>query len=95
MSKGLRIGPHRRRDAILVHMRRWMDVEGIRETHEQIEQCTVVDCFGNLRIAPAHVAEPLHLLVSNAICMAGKCADKFEQQTFGVCDRCLIEIPGA
>ena len=48
-----------------------MDVEGIGEPHEQVEERAIVDCFGNLRVGPPHLAKPLDLLVGDAIRVPG------------------------
>ena len=57
-----------------------MDVKGIREAHEEIEERAVVYRFRNLGIAPAGVAQPLDLLVGNAIGVPGQRFDELQQQ---------------
>ena len=58
---------HRARHAAGVHHRRRVDVEGVRQPDEQVEQRPDIDRLGDLRIAPTGVAQALHLLVGDAI----------------------------
>ena len=48
-----------------------MDVEGIGKAHEEVEERAVVDGFGDLRVRPPGLAQPLDLLVGDAIRVAG------------------------
>ena len=48
-----------------------MDVEGIGKAHEEVEECAVVDGFGDLRVGPPGVAQPLNLPIGDAIRVAG------------------------
>ena len=57
-----------------------MDVEGIRETHEEVEERPIVDCFRNLGVAPTGLAQSLDLLVRDAIGVPGQGLDELQQQ---------------
>ncbi len=83
------------RGAIRVHQRRRMNVEGIGEAHEEIEQGTVVDRLRNLRIGPAHVAELLHLGIRDAVGMLGQRADELQQAALGRGDGGTVQIASA
>jgi len=48
-----------------------MDVEGVGEPHEEVEERAVVNGFGDLRVRPAGLTQPLHLLVGDAIRVPG------------------------
>ena len=48
-----------------------MDVEGIGKAHEEVEERAVVYRFGDLRVGPPGLAQPLDLLVSDAIRVPG------------------------
>lgn len=55
-----------------------MDVEGISQADEKVEQRPVVNGFGNLSIAPADLAKPLDLVVRDAVGMSCQRFDEFE-----------------
>jgi hypothetical protein len=48
-----------------------MDVEGVGKTNEEVEERAVVDGFGDLRVRPAGLTQPLHLFVGDAIRVPG------------------------
>src|SRR5947209_11237238 len=52
---------------IRVAARRRVDVEGVGQTGEEVEERAIIDCFGDLRVAPARIAQGLHLFVGNPI----------------------------
>jgi hypothetical protein len=79
-------------NALWVHHRGRMDIEGISNAHKHIEQRPVIHRLGDLRVGPAHVAQRLHLFVSNAICMPGQSADKFQQQALRGGYRRAVEV---
>jgi len=56
-----------------------VNVEGIREAYEEVEQRAVVDGLGDLRVAPADVAQPLDLFVRDAVGVPGQGLDEFQQ----------------
>ena len=58
-----------------------MDVEGIRETHEEVEERPLVDRFRNLGVAPPGLAQSLDLLVRDAIGVPGQGLDELQQQS--------------
>jgi hypothetical protein len=58
-----------------------MDVEGIRETYEEIEERPIVDRFRDLGVAPAGLAQTLHLVVGDAIGVPGQGFDELQQHT--------------
>jgi len=57
-----------------------VDVEGIGKAHEEVEKRAVVDGFGNLRVGPPNLAQPLDLLVGDAISVPGQRLDEFQEQ---------------
>ena len=57
-----------------------MDVEGIGKAHEEVEERTVVDSLGNLSVGPPDLAEPLDLVVGDAISVPGQRIDEFQKQ---------------
>lgn len=57
-----------------------MDVKGVGKTHEQIEERSVVNRFGNLRIGPACLAQPLHLFIGDSVRVPGERPHELEQQ---------------
>ena len=57
-----------------------MDVKGIREAHEEIEERAIVHRFRNLGVAPAGVAQSLDLFVGDAIGVPGQGFDELQQQ---------------
>src|SRR5262249_2764742 len=79
-----------RRHALRIHQRGRMDIESISDAHQHVEERPVVHRLSDLRLAPAPVAQALHLFVGNAVGMAGQGADKFQQQTFCGGDRCTV-----
>ena len=58
-----------------------MDVEGIRETHEEVEEGAIVDRFRDLGVAPPGIAQSLDLLVGDAIGVPGQGLDELQQQS--------------
>ena len=68
-----------------------MDVEGIRQAHEQVEQRTVVDRFGNLLVAPADPPQTVNLVIGNPIGVSGQRADESQQGALCLADRHLLE----
>ena len=77
--------------AIGVSTGRRMDVEGIRQANEQVEQCSIVDRFGHLLISPSGTSQLLHLTIGNSVGVPGKCAHKVEQEPFRGRDWNVIE----
>ena len=57
-----------------------MDVKGIREAHEEIEERAIVDRFRDLGVAPSGLAQSLDLLVRDAIGMPRQRFDELQQQ---------------
>ena len=57
-----------------------MDVEGIGKAHEEVEERTVVDSLGNLSVGPPDLAEPLDLVVGDAVSVPGQRLDEFQEQ---------------
>ncbi len=57
-----------------------MDVEGIGKAHEEVEERTVVDSLGNLRVGPPNLTEPADLLVGDAVGVPGQRLDEFQEQ---------------
>ena len=72
-----------------------MNVEGIGQAHEEIEQGAIVDRLRNLRIGPTHVAELLHLGIRDAVGMLGQRADELQQAALGRSDGCAVQIASA
>ena len=58
-----------------------MDVEGIGEAHEEVEERAVVDGFGDLGVGPPNLTQSLDLLVRDAIGVPGQCFDEFQQHS--------------
>ena len=58
---------YHRRDPVRLY--RWgrMDIEGVRQSHEEVEQGPVVDGLGDLSVGPADIAQALDLFVGNPI----------------------------
>lgn len=57
-----------------------MDVEGIGKAHEEVEKGAVIDSFGDLRVGPPDLAEPLDLVVGDAVSVPGQRLDEFQEQ---------------
>ncbi len=57
-----------------------MDIEGIGEADEQVEERAVVNGFRDLGIGPAHVTQALDLLVRDAVGIPGQRLNEFQQQ---------------
>jgi len=57
-----------------------VDVEGIGKAHEEVEKGAVVDGFGNLSVGPPDLAEPLDLVVGDAVSVPGQRLDEFQEQ---------------
>jgi hypothetical protein len=55
-----------------------VDVEGVRQPDEQIEEGPDIHRLGNLGIAPTGIAQRLHLLVGDAIGMARQRPDELQ-----------------
>lgn len=56
-----------------------MDVEGIGQTDEEIEERPVVNGFRDLRVGPSDITQALDLLVSNAVGVSCQRLDKFQK----------------
>jgi hypothetical protein len=78
--------------AIRVHHRRRMNIEGIGQTHEEVEERAVVDRLGDLWIAPPDVAQRLHLFIRDAVSMPRQRADELQQQAFCRRDGSAIKV---
>lgn len=83
----------RRRNAVCVHDLGRMDIEGIGESHEQIEQRPVVHSLRDLRVGPSHVPKNLDLFVGDAVCVPGQCAHEFQEKALCLRDRRAVQIP--
>lgn len=57
-----------------------MDVEGIGKANEKVEERAIIDGLGDLGVAPPRFAQPLDLLVRDAVGMPGERLDEFEEQ---------------
>ena len=69
-----------------------MDVEGIGKPHEEVEERAVVYGFGDLGIRPPRVAEPLDLLVGDAVSVPGQRLDEFQEQPVPRCQVGGVEV---
>lgn len=69
-----------------------VDVEGVGEAHEHVEEGGIVDGFGDLRFAPACVAQRLNLGVGDAVGVAGDGGDEVEQEPLGGGDGGVVEV---
>ena len=69
-----------------------MDVERVRQPDEHREERADIHGLGDLRIRPAGIAEPLHLLVGDAIGVLRQRLDELQQEPLGGGDRRAIEI---
>src|SRR5438445_7370402 len=72
-----------------------MDVEGIREAHEEVEECAVIDGFGDLGIRPSRLTEPLDLLVGDAVRVSGQRLDEVQQESVLRGQAGGVEVPVA
>ena len=70
-----------------------MDVEGVGEADEQIEERPIVDRFSDLSIAPTGVAQSLDLLVGDAIRVSSQSFDEFQQQPVPGRETGAVEVP--
>ena len=57
-----------------------MDVEGIGKANEKVEERAIIDGFGDLGVGPPRFAQPLDLLVRDAVGIPGERLDEFEEQ---------------
>ena len=69
-----------------------MDVEGVGEADEQIEERPIVDRFSDLSIAPTGAAQSLDLLVGDAIRVSSQRLDEFQEQPVPGREAGAIEI---
>lgn len=69
-----------------------MDVEGVGEAHEHVEEGGIVDGFGDLRVAPTGVAQCLNLGVGDAVGVAGDGGDEVEQEPLSGGDGGVVEV---
>jgi hypothetical protein len=72
-----------------------MDVEGIGQAHEEVEERAVVDSLGDLGVGPADLTEAFDLLIGDAIGVPGQGLDQFQKESvFGRQAR-GVEVPVA
>lgn len=57
-----------------------MNVEGVREAYEEIEECSVIDRLGNLGVGPSSLPQGSHLFVGDLVGVSGQGLDEFEEQ---------------
>jgi len=69
-----------------------MDVERIRQSHEEIEERSYIDRFGNLRVTPTVLAQALNLGVGDFVGVSRERSHEFQQVALGRAYRCAIEI---
>jgi len=69
-----------------------MDVEGVGKAHEEVEERTIVNGFGDLRVRPASLTQPLDLLVGDAIRVAGERFDEFQEKSVLRCEAGGVEV---
>jgi len=72
-----------------------MDVEGIGEPHEEIEERPIIDSLRDLSVAPPGLAQSLDLLVRDPVGVPGQRFDEFEEQPVLGRKAGGIEIPVA
>ena len=72
-----------------------MDIEGIGKAHEEVEQCAVIDGFGDLGVGPADLTEPLDLLIGDAIGVPGQGLDELQKESMLGREAGGIEVPVA
>ena len=58
-----------------------MNVEGVCEAYEKVEERAVVNRFSNLCVGPADIAQALDLLVRDPVRMTGQRLDELQQQS--------------
>ena len=58
----------------------WVDIQGIREAHHDVEIRAVIDSFCDLRVGPTHVPQALCLFMGDAIRVLGKGANELEKE---------------
>jgi hypothetical protein len=68
------------------------NAKGIGDTIEEGEHCCDVHSLGDLRLAPAVIAEKLHVFGSSSIGRLGHLGDIVEKGSFGWSDLRLIEL---
>jgi len=72
-----------------------MDVERVRQPHEEVEQRAVIDGFGDLGIGPPRLTEPLHLLVGDPVRVSGQRIDEVQQESVLRGQASSVEVPVA
>jgi len=72
-----------------------MDVKGVSEPYEEIEERPVVDRFSDLGVAPAGLPQSLDLLVGDAIGVSSQRFDEFQQQPVPGREPGGLEVPVA
>ena len=72
-----------------------MDIEGIGKAYEKVEERAVIGGFGDLGIGPAGLAQPLDLLVRDAVRVPGQRLDELEEQAVLARQVRRVEVPVA
>jgi hypothetical protein len=68
------------------------DSEGIRHSIEVCEHCGDIDCLSDLRLGPANIPQPLHIIMGRAIRSFRHLGYVIEQCTIGRTQACVIQI---
>ena len=58
-----------------------MNVEGVGQADKEVEECSVVNRFGDLRVSPPDVSKGLDLFVADPVGVTREGLDEFEEQT--------------
>src|SRR5215472_12173874 len=75
----------------LVHGGR-LDVEGVGESNEEVEQGGVVGGLGDLLVGPAVVTQLLHLFVRDLVSRAGDRGYELEEQTLALVKSGRVQV---
>lgn len=69
-----------------------MNIEGIGETHEEIEECAVIHSLGNLGVGPSSFAQGSHLFIGDLVRVAGQRLDELEEQPVSRRQASCVEV---
>lgn len=69
-----------------------MNIECVREAHEEIEERADIHGFGDLRIIPSNLPQALYLAVGDSVGVSRQRSNELQQATFGEGDGRAIEV---